>query len=83
MKYRRHINIHFRDIQKLREFLQARNLRISIGWDTVSQSGAGIAGRMNVSIPGRGTLRGDISDEDARDLDRLISELESGYWAHF
>ena len=83
MKYRRHINIHFRDIQRLREFIQARNLRISIIWDTISQSGAGIAGRMNVSIPGRGTLWGVISDEDGRDLDALVSELESGYRAHF
>ncbi len=83
MKYRRHINIHFRDIQRLREFLQARDLGINIIWDTVLQSGAGIAGRMNVSIPGRGTLRGEISDEDGRDLDALVSELEAGYWAHF
>jgi hypothetical protein len=83
MKYRRHINIHFRDIARLREFLQDRDLRVNIDWDSVSQSGVGISGRMNISIPGRGTLRGEISEQNAKDLDTLITELENGYCVHF
>jgi hypothetical protein len=80
MRFVRQINIHLDDIQRLNDFLNQRDLSVRVAWATTTVSGSGIAGRMEMPIPGKGTISGDLSEADAAELNALISELEDGYW---
>jgi hypothetical protein len=80
MSFFRQINVHPQDVDRLLGFLRERQLSARVAWDAGSASGAGVAGRVRVPILGKGIISGQLSEEDAKDLNRLIAELEDGYF---
>ena len=68
------------DVQRLDDFLKQRNLSVHVAWETTTVSGSEFAGSVEMPIPGKGTVSGDLSEAHAAELNRFIAELEDGYW---
>jgi hypothetical protein len=63
------------------KFIEDRHLGVRVTWDTNrGHKAAGIAGKMDIPIYGKGTMSGEVSEEEAAALNALISELEDGYF---
>lgn len=79
MRFYRRINIHTEDVPRFTDFVSQREMSLHVEWETTIMSGSGIAGRIKIPIVGKGTVSGQLSEEDATALNGFISELEASY----
>jgi hypothetical protein len=80
MQFFRAIDIHTDDVRPFFAFLRERNLSVKVAWVTTERSGSGLPGSMNVPIEGKGTVSGELSEEEAAELNAFIIKLEADYW---
>jgi hypothetical protein len=81
MRFHREINIHTDDVPQLFKFIEERHLGVSATWDVNrGYKAAGMAGKMDIPIYGKGTISGEVSEQEATALNTFIADLEARYW---